>query len=215
MPFRMHLEKLQNIYRRKGLLPSIRYAAKRMLLDRVNSIAYEATFDVGVPARIPLPGVEFEIFKRRTDIPSALFSLINGDSIPEYLEGLLSGDVLFAANESGKYLHFGFVLFRSPQLTRLGEKDLVPLIANCYTLPECRGRGLYRCALIEELRYLQSQGHQRVLIETAAENRSSQRAIEAVGFRPIRRMNGFVVLRKFAAQWVTTQKRKSFRIWVV
>jgi RimJ/RimL family protein N-acetyltransferase len=215
MRFRTHLKKLQNIYRRKGLLFSVQYATKRLFLERVNNIIYEATLDADVPAKVRLPGIEFEIFKNRADIPSALFGFINGDSIPEYLEGLPTGDVLLAASESGKYLHFGFVLLHSRQLARLGEKHPAPLIANCYTSPEARGRGLYRCALIEEIRYLKSQGHRRVLIETSSENVPSQRAIEAAGFRLIRRMNGFVVLRKFAAQWVTTAKGKSFRIWIV
>src|SRR6516162_1866016 len=63
-----------------------------------------------------------------------------------------------------------------------------------------RGRGLYRRALLAEMRHLGDRGD-RAVIETTPENLPSGKGIEAAGFRLCREVSGWIVLN-----WLVYQK---------
>ena len=118
------------------------------------------------------------------------------------LEGVRQGDELFVVANGAAYQHCGYILFKTRQTRVIGERKGTPLIACCLTAPAARGRGLYRRALIAELRHLWDRGYRRVVIETSPDNLPSRKGIEAAGFRLCREVSAWIVLN-----WLVYQKR--------
>ena len=82
----------------------------------------------------------------------------------------------------------------------------------CYTAAAARGRGLYRRALLGEMRYLQDRGYKRVVIDTHPSNQASRRGIEAAGFQFARTVSVWIVLNLFALQRTETRHVTHWRM---
>jgi len=114
-----------------------------------------------------------------------------------YRTGLRKHDVLFAyVDEHERVLSYAFALLDTPTTRILQLPDGVPLIGNCYTIPEARGRRLYPSLLICVCRELATRGHRQAAINCAADNVASIRGIERAGFRRVRHVETWVALSR-------------------
>jgi GNAT superfamily N-acetyltransferase len=123
-----------------------------------------------------------------------------GGAVYECLAGIRDGDRLFIIADQDECLHRGYVIFNSRAKKLIGENDNAPLIGYCYTAAAARGRGLYRRALLAEMRYLQQRGYKRVVIDTHPANQASRKGIEAAGFQFVRTVSVWIVLNLLALQ---------------
>jgi ribosomal protein S18 acetylase RimI-like enzyme len=127
-------------------------------------------------------------------IGADLLKFLGGDAAAENLKGVREGNELFVIAQGAEYQHCGYILFRTKESRIIGEPKDAPLIACCFTAPSARGRGLYRRALIAELRHLKERGYRRAVIETSPENLPSIKGIEAAGFRLCREVSVWIFL---------------------
>jgi GNAT superfamily N-acetyltransferase len=145
-------------------------------------------------------------------VPPALCDLIRRyeKDLPECIH---HGDWLYVVLVNGECQHFGGVGFSSRQLRILGERSRIPLVGACNTIPEARGRGLYRRALAELGARLQAAGYERILIETTPKNYASQRGIEAAGYRLQRIMSIWIFFHVIAIATIRTNGSVSRKVW--
>jgi RimJ/RimL family protein N-acetyltransferase len=145
-------------------------------------------------------------------IPPTLCDLIRRyeRDLPECIH---HGDWLYAVLVNGECQHFGGVGFSSRQIRILGERSRIPLIGACNTVPEARGRGLYRRALAELGTRLQAAGYERVLIETKPENYASQRGIDAAGYQLQRIMSIWIFFSVIAFATIRINSSVSRKLW--
>jgi hypothetical protein len=190
--------------RRRGTLATMQFLASRIVRHQ-RHVVFEAILDT---APVDVPWLEGERLKviDRSNVDSAvgteLRAFLGGDAALDNLEGVRNGNELFVVANGAAYLHCGYILFQARQTGIIGESKDTPLIACCSTAPAVRGRGLYRRALIAELRHLWNRGHRRVVIETSPDNLPSRKGIEAAGFRLCREVSVWIVLN-----WLVYQKR--------
>jgi L-amino acid N-acyltransferase YncA len=130
---------------------------------------------------------------RAADIERQVFVNDNVD----YRAGLSRDDMLFVAVAGdGRVLSYGFVLFQSFYKNVLREPVEVPMIGNCFTEPEARGRGLYPALLRAMCDELARRGHRRAIISCAPDNVASRRGIERAGFRLVHHLASVVLLSR-------------------
>jgi RimJ/RimL family protein N-acetyltransferase len=185
------------IYRRRhGSVATMRFLGSRIVRHQ-RHVVFEAILDRAPDDVAWLEGERLKVIDREnidSAIGAELRAFLGGDGALENLEGVRNGDELFVVAKEGEYHHCGYILFRTPQTRIIGEPQDPPLIACCLTAPAARGRGLYRRALIAELRHLWNRGYRRVVIETSPENLPSRKGIEAAGFRLCREVSAWIVL---------------------
>ena len=140
-----------------------------------------------------------------------LRSFLGGEEAYESLEGVRSGDRLFVVKNGKEYVHRGYILFHTRQTKILGDPDGAPLIANCATARDARGKGLYRRALNTELVYLHKHVYQRAIIETHPENVASRRGIEAAGFALAWETQVWIVFNWFVVQRIRSKEGTRLR----
>ncbi|MGH8680027.1 MAG: GNAT family N-acetyltransferase, partial [Burkholderiales bacterium] len=83
------------------------------------------------------------------------------------------------------------------------EPSEVPMIGNCYTVPDARGRGLYARMLVTVSDDLAVDGHRRAIISCQPDNVASMRGIERAGFKRARHITSFIALSKLVLWRVT------------
>ena len=207
-----HLRKLRGYWRHYGLVRTLKFLAKRVI-RRQQFVLYDSVMEGERAPSTWADSQKFLVISKdniSSELSPALLEALGGDSATEYVDGVRSGDLLFVVIEGQQYVHFGFVLFDSKTTQIVGEGRRVPIIANCFTSPEARGRSLYRKALNEEVRYLRARNYRRVLIETHPQNYFSRRGIEAAGFRFLRELDVVVFLNSVVVQ---RAKHGSGRRW--
>ena len=111
--------------------------------------------DVLFEMRLPLssstslhPNLDKVVLVRRENFGCEETAMVEREVLTDhnfaYREALQGEDLLYAAtDESGHVSTYGFVLFNSFYKRILGESNQVPMIGNCFTFPQHRGRGLY------------------------------------------------------------------------
>ena len=120
-----------------------------------------------------------------------------------YREGLRKQDKLFLMiDDDNRVLHHTFVTYHTRYKAVLGIGDSVPLIGNCWTAPEARGRRFYPAVLRYACAALRREGHGRAIISCAQDNVASVRGIERAGFRRTRLLSSLIVASRFALQRV-------------
>jgi hypothetical protein len=137
-------------------------------------------------------------------------------------ESIREGNYLFIVAAGVHCLHRGYVCtVVQPGSTEdskrvfFGEFEHLPVIRGCITTPyarTCGFKGLYARTLNEELRYLQSLGHDRAVLYTTAENTPSIKGAAAAGFYVARVVNDWVLFRVFVFQRVYQEGRRYWRI---
>jgi hypothetical protein len=135
-----------------------------------------------------------------------------GGAVYEFLAGIRNGDRLFVIADQDECLHRGYIIFSSRAKKLIGENGNAPLIGYCYTAAAARGRGLYRRALLGEMRYLQDRGYKRVVIDTHPANLASRKGIEAAGFQFARTVSVWIVLNLLALQRTETRHDTHWRM---
>jgi RimJ/RimL family protein N-acetyltransferase len=121
----------------------------------------------------------------------------------EYRDELRADCQLFAiTTPTGEVTTYGFVLFNSFYKQILGEDSATPMIGNCYTYPQYRGRGSYPRMIRAACESLAAQGFQRAIITCAPDNAASIRGIEKAGFRRVKTLHSLVL----ATRWIAWTK---------
>jgi GNAT superfamily N-acetyltransferase len=217
MPLRRYWDKIRYLHGRHGFAYVLGFLASRLIYRRVARVVYE--YDLAdPPASVESPPEEEVIVydsHNIASVPAELWEFLGHEAVADYVANIPNGDLLFVVREGYEYSHSGFVLFTTPQARIIGEKDQVPIVANCYTAPAWRGKGIYRRALIFAMHHLRRLGCRRVVIETEIANVASQKGIEAAGFRLVRRMVGAILFHKLAIQSITANGRKRWSAsWV-
>jgi len=103
--------------------------------------------------------------------------------------GLENGNHIYTYAEGGRLLHYGWLIERQVEsiLSEVGQTSyLLPdsaVLADFYTNPLARGRGLYQKSLPQMLHDAKAiPGTQRIYIGVMADNRPSRHVIEKLGF---------------------------------
>jgi CelD/BcsL family acetyltransferase involved in cellulose biosynthesis/GNAT superfamily N-acetyltransferase len=147
--------------------------------------------DFEAVSRLPKPQV-----MRRDSIQDLLcYEPIEGWQLPkdEFLRraaaGLENGDHIYTYAEDGRLLHYGWLVERQVEsvLSEVGQTSyLLPdsaVLADFYTHPFARGRGLYQKSLPQMLHDAKAiPGTQRIYIGVMADNGPSRHVIEKLGF---------------------------------
>ncbi|MCW5661963.1 MAG: hypothetical protein KIT60_30030 [Burkholderiaceae bacterium] len=204
------IDRLTTEFRQRGL-PGL----GRLLLTCLARRREDLLFDIGLTglpdAADPLPRV---VFIDRANVGDASVAAVArqvfvGDNVP-YRAGVESSDMLCAVLDSqGALACYGFVLFRTHYKRILGVADDVPLIANCFTVPAARGRGLYVRMLRDLCRELARRGHTRAAISCEPGNVASRRGIARAGF------SGLTHIRSTTILWrlIVARRVQRYALW--
>lgn len=150
--------------------------------------------------------------------PAVLHSMHAGAAMQDF-RGIAKGNRIFVVLRGNCCLHSGYVRLISDYNTHdrkavlFGELENLPEIRSCETAPNARGKGLYRRVLNEQLRYLETLGHSRVVLHIMAENKPSIRGATAAGFQLCRSLNDWVFLNSLVFQRVTEGQSKLWRVF--
>jgi GNAT superfamily N-acetyltransferase len=188
--------RLSRMYRQPGPAATVRFLLSRLFRYEVHWV-YEAAL-TGPVARSEWEGGEtlehFDAENLDAGLTRELERFLGGPAAVENLQGVRGGDTLYVVRDGDRYLNRGYVLYKTRAKKLIGELEKTPLIAYCFTAPEARGRGLYRRALMAELRRLKEQGHNRAVIEVDPGNVPSIRGIEGAGFTKGREIGLWIML---------------------
>lgn len=204
------LGRIRSVRAKTGIVGLVRFVAGHLFARRWRSYLYA----LASPVRVPWPKTEsFVIYTAvGPPIPKA-----TSDLIRRYERGLVESihrDCwLYVVYVNGECQHFGRVGFSSRQVRILGELPQTVLIGPCVTIPQARGRGLYRRALAELGALLRAAGHKRIILETAPENYASQRGIEAAGYKLQRIMDIWIFFNALAVATIRINDSVSRKIW--
>ncbi len=135
-------------------------------------------------------------------------SVFQGDNL-DYLEGLQKKDCMVAITSDNKVVHISFVQFETSYKKLLNELDDTPLIGNCWTSKEHRGKGLYPYANFRCCDEIARKGYERIIISCAPENTSSIAGIKKSGFLKVREVKTFSILTKLYFQKIIPQEKIS------
>jgi hypothetical protein len=137
----------------------------------------------------------------RRRLPEAACAALFADTPSVTEAGLARGDLLYAVlDPHGALLHHSFVQFAAPALALLGERQTVPLIGRCATMPAARGGRLYPRTLRHIMADLAAAGHRRVAIYCDRDNEASIRGIAHAGFAQTAHLRTLVIGERWALQ---------------
>ena len=89
----------------------------------------------------------------------------------------------------GRIAHIAWIYYpdqakKHPTPFRILKPDEAA-IANCVTLPEFRGQGIYPAVVRNLLQELKKQGYRRCYMYIETDNIASQRGVSKIGFKPV------------------------------
>jgi len=191
------IERIRDVYRARGARGLAAFVGTRIAQRRQDLL-----FEINLPGADPSPAQESlaqVVVIDRTNVGRAAMATIERQVFVNengaYRPGLFREDMLFVAlDDAGRVLTYAFVLFPTWYKRVLGEADSVPMIGNCFTEPNARGRGLYTRMLRTVTRELARRGHPRAIVSCAPDNLPSVRGIGRAGFRLVRRVETLIVL---------------------
>jgi hypothetical protein len=130
--------------------------------------------------------------------------ILQGDN-EQYRDSLSERDWMFAGLDAdGRVITYAFVLFRTQYKQILGISEDLPLISNCFTVAEHRGKRLYPRMLARVCRELALAGHSRAAISCAPDNTASISGIERAGFSGVAHLECLNVLSRLVFNRRTT-----------
>jgi GNAT superfamily N-acetyltransferase len=122
-------------------------------------------------------------------VPARLGELGRETLTPAYAARLAPGRRAFGAWVEGALAAWGWASTTDEHIGELGLwVNLRPgeaYLWDCVTLPEQRGRGLYRALIAHMAAALRAEGYGRVWIGADLSNAPSQRGIAGAGFLPV------------------------------
>ncbi|MGH6689676.1 MAG: GNAT family N-acetyltransferase [Gammaproteobacteria bacterium] len=200
------VERIHGVYRSRGLTGLLRFLSTR-IFRRSEDLLFER--DLGASRTGAAPVRLHPVIRiGRENVGSARVAAIERQVLAgeneAYGAGLLRNDLLFAhLDDDGRVLTYAFVLFTTEYKRVLQEPSEVPMIGNCYTVPDARGRGLYARMLVTVSDDLAVDGHRRAIISCQPDNVASMRGIERAGFKRARHITSFIALSKLVLWRVT------------
>lgn len=194
-----YIDRIVGVVRSRGLGGLLRFLATRLGHRRADLLFERDLRAPGDPPRLP-EAIRLVLIDRNNLGQAAVAGverqIFVGDNTT-YQPGVAGEDLLLAAiDEAGRVAAYAFVLFDTSYKRVLREPREVPMISNCFTMPEQRGRGLYVALLQAAAGELSRRGHARLIISCAPENTASWRGIERAGFRRVRRFDTVVLLAR-------------------
>jgi RimJ/RimL family protein N-acetyltransferase len=130
----------------------------------------------------------------------------------EYVRGVKNGDICAIAVDNRNIIAgYAFVLFDTPTKQFLQLEKAQPLIANCYTTPALRGRGIYPRLLRTVRGELGRLGYKQVFISCSPKNLASIAGILKAGFEPASHVTAMVVCSRVLARHRSEELRPILR----
>jgi RimJ/RimL family protein N-acetyltransferase len=121
--------------------------------------------------------------------PAEAWQPAKDEFLRQAAEGLESGAHIYTYAKDGRLLHYGWLIERQTEsvLTEVGQTHYLPpsaaVLADFYTHPLARGRGLYQQSLSQMLHDAADiPGTRRIYIGVMADNGPSRHVIEKLGF---------------------------------
>jgi RimJ/RimL family protein N-acetyltransferase len=209
----MILRKAARVWRDRGIVGFLTFMLGRILVRRFHRVLYE-----GYARQISPPEPDEDrrvlLYDSQNTLPGEVLLFV-GPGGEEYLEGVRDDDLLYVVKVDNRLVHYGFVMRRTRETAVLGEPRGTPIIGNCWTHPDTRGKGIYPFALRQVLQALRDRGIDRVLIETDVENIASRRGIEKAGFRQLRIYNALIVCNLVLFGSVEENARRRPKAWII
>lgn len=143
---------------------------------------------------------------------------LGGESSTAEIEGVRHGDRLFVVSGPEGYSCYSYIFLDTRKETRrqakvLGEPVGTPIIGMSFTLPQARGRGLYRKVLKEMFGVLQGMGYDRVVCEIEPGNTASQKASYAAGMRVHKELWDWKILSRLVVQRIKAGGNSKWRLF--
>ncbi|GAA0369685.1 hypothetical protein GCM10009092_37440 [Bowmanella denitrificans] len=132
-----------------------------------------------------------------------------------YRQPLRKKDCMVAITQGKSLVHTSFVQFESRYKKLLSEDGDSPLIGNCWTAPDCRGKGLYPFAIEKCCEEMVKRGVDRVLISCSPDNHASIAGIKKSGFTLVRKVSTVLLLTKLLVQVNLQNDSRSLRLGVL
>jgi hypothetical protein len=192
------LRRIRTVHSSRGLAGLCRFLGTRIFTRREDLLFDIHLRSAAAPRLEPLDQV---VRIGRTNLGSEATApvevqVFTGENA-EYRDGLRKEDILFAhLDGESRVLTYAFVIFDSAYKRVLGEPVGVPMIGNCYTLPEKRGQRLYPRMLVTVCRALARDGHARAIISCEPDNIASIRGIERAGFARVTHVTSHIGFSK-------------------
>jgi RimJ/RimL family protein N-acetyltransferase len=192
------LARLGKELRTRGGAGFLRFLALRLVQWRGDNL-YE--IDLRQLGAMPVPGlVLVDRYTYGSEATRAVEDAVLTESQGEYRDELRGAAMMFAVtSDEGQVASFGFVLFDSFYKRILGEARATPMICNCFTYAQYRGRGLYPRLIQGACHTLATQGFERAIITCDPENAASIRGIEKAGFTKVKTLYSLVLVTRWIA----------------
>jgi len=144
-----------------------------------------------------------------------LLDSINDGEIAEYIEGINRDSLLFLISKNDKeVLHTSFVQFRSRYKKLIQEDNKVPLIGNCWTDKNSRGKGFYPYTISAVADELFRRNYPRVIISCASDNIASIKGIEKSDFELVNDIKSYIFFSKIVVQLSQNGTNTSKKIFI-
>jgi len=186
-----------NLWKSAGPIQVFRFLGQRVLRVQRHVVYRKNLTDIDEPRW----GAENELHVVSTAEQAATQSAIACNletRNAEYLEGMRQGEVigLFVLKD-GILAHWAFILTHTRTACLLGVDPEVPFVANAYTDPSFRGRGLQQSSLRQRLYECRRRGFREVYTETHPANLPSRTAMERVGMSFVREVTLIIFMSRF------------------
>lgn len=168
-------------FRRKGW----RWAIRSLIPARIDQLLYLGQ-DKEATAPCQSAAAAFPVTRYDLASPSGLAGIDNR---------LTQWAACYAVRVSGRVVHESWLRHDVLLPSMAGYSRHVPVIGDCFTDPDYRGRGIYPYVLRYIAQDVCSRGvSDRVFVLVSPGNRSSIRGIERAGFRRIAGLSGWRLL---------------------
>lgn len=195
-------DRLAKELRTRGRAGFVRFLAQKLVQRRADHL-YD--IDLRQLSDMPAPGivvVDRHCFGSKAT--RAVEEAVLTEANLEYRDELRGDGMMFAVtDDNGQVASYGFVLFDSFYKRILGEDRATPMISNCFTNQQYRGKGLYPKLIHAACISLASRGFERAIITCSTENPASIRGIEKAGFRRVKTLYCLVLVMRWIA-WTKT-----------
>ncbi len=198
--FLMFVRRIVNMWKTAGPGQALRFLARRVLRTQRHVVYSMDVTEIDEP--VWDPETELHVISDAEGVTAHQAIAHNLETRNmEYLEGIRRGEVIgvFVLN-GGTLVHWGFILMHTKTACLLGVDPGAPFVANAFTEPSFRGRGLQKRSLRQRLYECRNRGFPEVYTETHPDNVASWRAMERVGLSFLRDVTLIVLLTRFVVR---------------
>ena len=221
MIFLKYIKRSQGIIQTRGWGGLLKFISAR-LVRFSGDLVFEKLLHDGIVKTHKKLAEDYKIFAiyasnlKNQETKWLVDSIFQGENL-EYLEGLQKKDFLVAITNNNKVVHTSFVQFETSYKKLLNEANVTPLIGNCWTSQDHRGKGLYPYAIARCCKEVARRGCQRIVISCAPDNTPSIAGIKKAGFFKIREVKTLSILTKIYLQKIIPQKesRNKYKIGIL